>query len=200
MNGGSVSDVNDLCFYQLADYDILNNDTFMYMKGNVAPITGYEVCAGTVKDCINLLTLSTSKEQITKAKLTSIPHKIFVHVLHLEFLNIFLSSWYQVSSQPLKICFCYPGPQLMHVATVVESISVYPGQTFKIMAVGVGVGISPAVVRSKISGKYDIFPKLQSLGNACESLNYTIFAPENISGILVQLTVKGSHSRSHLKK
>ena len=45
--------------YQLADYDVLNNnDTFVYMKGNVAPITGYEIYAGTVKDCINLLTLA----------------------------------------------------------------------------------------------------------------------------------------------
>ena len=43
------------------------------------------------------------------------------------------------------------------------------------------VGISPAVVRSRISGKYDIFPKLQSLGNACEPLNCIILAPENIS-------------------
>ena len=169
-----------------------NNNTF------VAPITGCKIYAGTVKDCINLLTLSTSKEQITTAKLTSVSHEIFVHVFHLEFLNTFLSSWYQVSSQPLKICVCYPG--LMHVATVVESISVYPGQTFSILAVGVGAEISPAVVRSKISGKYDIFPKFQNLGNACEPLNYTILAPENVSGILVQLTVEGSHSRSHLKK
>ena len=57
-------------FLMLVIYDILgNNDTFLYRKGNVAPITGYEIYAGTVKDCINLLTLSTSKEQITTAQL-----------------------------------------------------------------------------------------------------------------------------------
>ena len=61
------------------------------------------------------------------------------------------------------------------------------------MAVGVGVGISPAVIRSKINGKYDISPEVQSLGNVCEPLNYTILAPENTSEILVQLTVEGSH-------
>ena len=62
-----------------------------------------------------------------------------------------------------------------------------------VLAVRIGVGISPAVVRSRINRKYDIFPEFQSLGNACEPLNYTILAPENISGILVQLTVEGSY-------
>ena len=61
-----------------------------------------------------------------------------------------------------------------------------------------GIGISPAVVRSRISGKYDIFPELQSLGNSCESLNYTVLAPENISGILVQLTVEGCYIQFNL--
>ena len=70
-------------------------------------------------------------------------------------------------------------------------ISVYPGQTFNISAIGMGIGISPAVVRSRISGKHNIFPELQSLGNTCGPLNYTILAPENISGIRVQLTVEG---------
>ena len=76
-------------------------------------------------------------------------------------------------------------------------LQVYPGQLFKILAVGMGVGISPAIVRNKISGKYDIFPEFQSLGKACEPLNYTILAPEMIPGILVQLTVEGSYTRSH---
>ena len=71
-------------------------------------------------------------------------------------------------------------------------MSVYLGQTFNISAVGMGKGISPAVVRSRINGKYNIIPKLHSLGNACEPLNYTILAPENISGIFVQLTVERS--------
>ena len=74
----------------------------------------------------------------------------------------------------------------------VPTISIYPGQTFGILAVGMGVGISPAVVRSRINSKYDISPKLQSLERACEPLNCTILAPENISGILVHLTVERS--------
>ena len=63
-----------------------------------------------------------------------------------------------------------------------------------------GIGISPTVVRSSISDKYDIFPKVQSLGNACEPLNYTILAPENISEILVHLTVEGSFITSDMVK
>ena len=58
---------------------------------------------------------------------------------------------------------------------------------------GIGAGISPAVVKSSINGKYDISPKVHSLGNACEPLNYTILAPENMSSILVQLTIEGSY-------
>ena len=78
-------------------------------------------------------------------------------------------------------------------SVVQQSISVFPGQTFKVSAVGVGIGISPAVVKSSINSEYEIFPELQSLGNACEPLNYTILAPENTSEILVQLTVEGSY-------
>ena len=104
------------------------------------------------------------------------------------------SSFYQVSSQPLTVCFCHQGPGLMCDASVVQqNISVFPGQTFKVLAVGFGVGISPAVVRSRINSKYDISAEVQSLGNACEPLNYTILAPENISGIIVQMTVEGSY-------
>ena len=83
---------------------------------------------------------------------------------------------------------------------MVANISVYPGQTFNISAVGMGKGISPAVVRNRMNGKYEIFPKLQSLGNACEPLNYTILAPENISGILVQLRVEGSSYLPYMKR
>ena len=81
-----------------------------------------------------------------------------------------LSSFYQVSSQPLTICFCYQGLELMCDASVVQQ-SVFPGQTFHVLAVGKGIGISPALVKSRINGKYDISPKVQSLGIACEPLN-----------------------------
>ena len=72
---------------------------------------------------------------------------------------------------------------MCNVSVVQQSIIVFPGQTFKVLAVGIGVGISPAVVRSRINSKYDISAEVQSLRNACEPLNYTILAPENISGI-----------------
>ena len=102
------------------------------------------------------------------------------------------SSFYQVSSQPLTLCFCHQGPGLMCDESVVQQ-SVFPGQSFKVLAVGVGAGISPAVVKSRINSKYDISPEVQTLGNACEPLNYTILAPENTSEILVELTVEGSY-------
>ena len=54
MDDGSGSEVFDVCFYQIVDLDILNNnDTFVYLEGNIAPITGYDIYAdaGTVKNC-----------------------------------------------------------------------------------------------------------------------------------------------------
>ena len=74
--------------------------------------------------------------------------------------------------------------------------SAYPGQTIKVPAVGVGIGsplgIVPAVVRSQTDSHYDVFPEVQSLGNACEPLNYTVLPPEGISGITINITVEGS--------
>ena len=183
VDDGLVPKMLGVCFWQVVDLDISN--TFVYMDGNVAPITGYDIYAGTTDNCINL---STYEEQMTSKKGSALSHAIFTQVFVMK------SSFYQVSSQPLTVCFCYQKPGLMCDATVVQqSISVFPGQTFKVLAVGVGVGISPAVVKSRTNSKYDISPEVQSLGNACEPLNYTILAPENTSEILVQLTVEGSY-------
>ena len=169
VNGGSGSEVFDVCFWQIMDDDILNNtDTFVYLEGNIASITRYDVCAGagTVKDCFTLINFTG--QSVNSEKVRHLSRAIFAHVFRFGFLNTSLSFQYQVSSHPLTICFCYPGPELMCNNNVVPSISVYPGQTFSISAVGMGVGISPAVVRSRIksiNGKYEIFPELQSLGN-----------------------------------
>ena len=171
------------------DLDILNNsDTFVYLEGNVAPITGYDIYAGHAKEYI---TTVNSRHMFTSIKSKA----IFFHVFRFGPLNSSLSTFYRVSSDPLFICFCNERTELMCDGSVVPHISVYPGQAFKIIAVRFGAGISPAVVRSKISDKYDIilFPEFQSLGNACEPLNYTILAPENISGIHVWLTVEGAY-------
>ena len=186
VDDGLVPEVLDVCFWQVVDPDI--NNTFVYLEGNVAPITGYEIYGGTIGDGINL---STYEEQLTSEKYSALSHAIFTHVF---LYKVVKSSFYQVSSQPVKVCFCHQGAELMcDVSVVQQNISVFPRQTFKVMAVGIGVGISPAVVRSRINSKYEIFPELQSLGNACEPLNYTILASENTSEILVQVTVEGSY-------
>ena len=182
VDGGVVPHLIDECFWQLLNPDILSkNDTFVHFEGNKAPITGHAIYAGSAVNCNSF------------TKQPNIIFALFVHVFQVEYQDTSpLISWYQTSSQPFTICFCYPGPQIICDGTVVPNISVYPGQTFQVLAVGMGVGISPAVVRSRINSKYDIFPEIQSLGNACEPLNYTILAPENVSGTLVQLTVKDS--------
>ena len=80
VDGGLGSGVFDVCFYQIVDFDILkNNDTFVYLEGNVAPITGYQVYAGSVKDCVHLI---ASKEQLTSQNLS---REIFSHVFHFKY-------------------------------------------------------------------------------------------------------------------
>ena len=127
VNDGSVPElVVDVCFYQIVDAEILNNnDTFVYMEGNVAPITGYDIYAGTVGKCFTLFNFTG--QSTNSEKVIHISRAIFAHVFCFGFLNISLGSWYQVSSRPVKICFCYPGPELMCNDNVVPSIGVYPG-------------------------------------------------------------------------
>ena len=44
VDSGSVSEVAVVCFYQIVDLDVLNkNDTFVYLEGNMASITGYAI-------------------------------------------------------------------------------------------------------------------------------------------------------------
>ena len=179
MDGGLIT---DLCFYQIVDPGILNNnETFVYMEGNIALITGYNIYAGTVEDCASLFT-----SEFVPPKIFSTSQAIFSHEFHFKFQNITFSSLYQLSSQPDTICYCYQESGLLCDENAVPIISIYPGQTFGILAVGMGVGISLAVIRSQINSKYDISPKLKHLERACEPLNHTILAPENTSGILVQ--------------
>lgn len=75
MDGGLVRDIPDLCFWQIMDLDSLNNsDTFVYLEGNVAPVTGYAIYAGYTKDCI---VRSASEEQKTSEELSNISRAIF---------------------------------------------------------------------------------------------------------------------------
>ena len=173
------------CFYKVMDPNILyQSNTFIYLEGNKAAITGYTVFGGPVNKCFSLLTYT---DDYLDVHITS--KAVFEHVFHME-LN---SPWYQISSLPHTVCFC--AAETPHCERKIKDISVYPGQTFKVWAVGIGFGspsdgISPAIVRSRIESKYYIFPELQSLSNACEPLNYTVLAPEGISGILVLITVE----------
>ena len=134
MDGGSVSEMIDVCFYQIVDLDLLNNnDTFVYMEGNIAPTTGYAIYAGGVMGCIILITYMDQMSSQGR-NLFNISQAILVHVFQFRFLDISINFRYEVSSHPVTICFCNPGPELM-CTTVVANVIVYPGQTFNISAV-----------------------------------------------------------------
>ena len=44
VDGGSAPEVREVCVWKIVDLDVLyNNDTFVYLEGNTAPITGYAI-------------------------------------------------------------------------------------------------------------------------------------------------------------
>ena len=85
VDSGSIPEVFDVCFYQIVDLNILNNNnTFVYLAKNIAPVTGYEIYAGPVKNCINIA--GNSRVQFNMS------HVIFSHVFRFKLLNTSLSS------------------------------------------------------------------------------------------------------------
>ena len=83
------------CFYQTMDPNILhnNNYTFVYMEGNRAAITGYSIFGGPVwKTCSH-----------TTAAIFLV---LGIFFIFLSPQNVYLDSWYEVSSEPVKVCFC----------------------------------------------------------------------------------------------
>ena len=183
------------CFYQIMDPEILHhNNTFIHMEGNRATITGYSIFGGPVYMCTDLLTYDSALD----GRIWNVSRRVFRNVFRLIPQNVSLSSWYEVSSAPYRVCFCSKKSKQPHCPTNVVNTSVYPGQKIKVWAVGAGQGtpdydgMTPAIVRSQTDNQYNVFPEVQSLGNACEPLNYTVLAPEGISGITVVITVEGS--------
>ena len=180
------------CFYQFMDPEILyHNNTFIFMEGNRATITGYSIFGGPVYMCRNLLTYARFRDD----NILIFSQRVFGHIFHLFPQNFSLGYWYELSSKPIMACFCSNQSRQPLCDNMVMNRNLYPGQTIKVWAVGMGVGnsygIVPAIVRSITDSKYSVFPEVQSLGNACEPLNYTVLAPEGISGINVMITVEG---------
>lgn len=89
------------------DLDTLdNNDTYLYLEGNIAPITGYAIYAGRVAHCHTLI--GNSRVKIA----SNMSLAIFSRVFHFKFPNITFSTWYEVSSHPLKSVFVILGQSL----------------------------------------------------------------------------------------
>ena len=72
----------NVCFYRLAEYDILNNDTFVLLEGNVASITRYQIY-GFVRDCFTLVT-ATQQVKHEHKNLASISRAVFTHVFYFK--------------------------------------------------------------------------------------------------------------------
>ena len=191
VDNGIVTGYISTCFYQILDPAIFYHDNnFIYMEGNRATITGYSIFGGPVYGCRNLLTYHHKWDDT----IFTFSKRVFKRVFHLIPQNTSLGSWYEVSSEPYAVCFCSNQSKQPLCDIHEMTTSVYPGQTIKVWAVGVGqgdlFGIVPAIVKIRTDSQYNIFPEVQRLGNACEPLNYTVLAPEGLSGITVIITVE----------
>ena len=163
VDNGVMKEYISACFYQIMDHNILSqSNTFVYMEGNTAGMTGYSIF-GAVYLCKDLLTYDSA---VDREVFLNVSISVFGHIFHFFPQNTSLDSWYEVSSEPVMVCFCsnLTKQPLCHIAEM--ATSVYPGQTIKVWAVGIGwgnpFGIVPAVVRSRTDSQYDVYPEVQS--------------------------------------
>ena len=193
INQGLVRNYETPCFYQLLpNQDILSSKAQVVMKGNSAGIAGHAIYGGELLGC------SQNAQKLIHQSQRETPEKIFITTFKLDLTSLDNS---ELSSVAVGLCFCTLDYQNCHIHT--KDVSVYPGQTFTVQAVGIGYygGTTPAVIRQTTVANVTLkSTEPQSLGTACGDLTFEVEAPENISDILIQLTAEGSAFPFHYSK
>ncbi len=186
------------CYYQVRMSNEYNEFPKIILEHNTAAITGYSVY-GYLMPCLETIYTYYQPSRIHDRDFVAF--QIFRSIFQFQFPPG--TENYQVSTKPVGLCFC---PEVIECERRIEFLSAYPGQRIQLRAVGIGTtgfswGISPAVVHSRIhpthfsGGNLAVVPEVLSLWNICEYLNYTVFAPEGIAGVIVTLSVEGYPSR-----
>ena len=88
-----------------------------------------------------------------------------------------------ISSDPFRICLCNLNNR-PNCSQSMQTLSVYPGETFKVSAVAVGQrnGIVPSAVRSHTDkGRLASSQYIQQTTKMCTTFNYTVFSQEDVS-------------------
>ena len=151
------------CFFK---YDGGDRSFDLLLKDNQADVSGSAIYGGLLDLC-----LKNSKSIDT--------------IFHINVSN--LEDYSTITSDPIRICTCSLTSSAPNYTATELNVTVYPGQTFQMLAIGVGQrqGTVPATVYSHILQRAgpNAQPTLETLqhtqetGTACTNLSYTIRSP-----------------------
>ncbi len=165
------------CFYK-PEYPLSLQTSFMVFTNNTSEIAGSAIYGGWVQRCY------IQKYQYLDVHYTFINGNWFFNrTFQISTVSSDLSP---VSSEPVRICLCYnskPDCNITH-----HSVKAYPGEMFKISAIGVGqmYGTVPSTVHAQvrhtiapISSRLDSWQDVQTLPQFCTDLSYTVKSPNS---------------------
>ena len=156
------------CFFQLPSQNLSSGlDVQFIFKNNSADAAGSVLYGGAIDNCcLDPYDFCDSGPAFDK-------------LIQYEADNTASS----ISSDPFRICLCNLNNR-PNCSQSMQTLSVYPGETFKVSAVAVGQrnGIVPSAVRSHTDkGRLASSQYIQQTTKMCTTLNYTVFSQEDVS-------------------
>ena len=198
--GGAIliQSATPICFFQFISLhetgNIKNLNVTVTMENNTALRAGDTIYSELDFEHCGLLKPETNQifSQLTESMFWSI-----FHLKHNQ-------STSEVASQPYKVCICQDGIPNCNVRQVIQS-SVFPGQSFSISAVSVGMfnGTAPATVRT-VTSKASLAAgqSFQNTPRYCSNLTYSVYTAERTTvslGIFVKHLKRSERLSRHLE-
>ena len=160
----------ELCFYKLK-MQSSQTTAAVVLENNTAETGASSIYSGYLEHCAT--TTSASNIEIFKS-VFKIYHQLTPSV---------------VASQPYKACVCMEKPYSNHDCQFEYNVSMFPGQTVKILMVGASDfnNTFPSIIRASIDSNQHFaelldVQKTQQIGLWCKNLSYTISTPlQNVS-------------------
>ncbi len=190
VSSSAIFHLRYLCFYQILlnastvseDPPLDLVDAKVYMRNNTAQVSGGEIYGGNIDDCYQLFLETGAVEN-------------FRHVFDID-VDLGDPSQTGVSSDALGPCFCQPN-QTPDCDLEQLNITVFPGEKFNVLVVGVGQfnGPVPSIIIDKVypDGQLDttqspadplLLEHATHLDNHCENITLHVFAKENATILL----------------
>ena len=175
------------------------------LENNTAEVAGNSIYGGLLETCyleynseVSLIYTDFYTAPVTSRLYTSF------NIIQIFKINNGTHSMSEVTSDPLKICFCDEKFSMNSSECVTEAhVEVYRGQAFHIPAVGVGQfnNSSPAIVRTIIpsdhTGELGERQNVQELGCVCGFLHYIVRSSENTTQL--HISIERSDSNTNLR-